>query len=92
MPIVSLTTDQLDFLRSNIESPVIAAALSQNTCVPKKHPKQKAQIDLSDEIFEKILYELAIILAGVGFSEDNEPNETGYYIEEIIDALHADKR
>ncbi|HEY3379896.1 MAG TPA: hypothetical protein VGL77_20680 [Armatimonadota bacterium] len=81
--------DQLNFLRSNIENPESATALSQNTSAHKRHPNQKEEIDLSDETFEKILFELAILLAGVGFGKDDKPTEMGYYIEDLIDALHA---
>lgn len=88
MPIVRLKKDQLGFLLSNIGSPEVATALINNIRYPLVYPNQKVEIDLSNEMINKLLFEIAIVLAGVGFGEDSEPNEQGYYIEDIIDGIN----
>ena len=95
MPRTKITTEQFEFLLSKLRdtdaaSTGAASIVTAAVCSDQRDPKH-VEIEFSNEEFSDVVFALAIALAEVGINNDGKPNETGYDIEELIDALREGK-
>ncbi len=90
-----ITTEQFDNLLSLLRDKDAASIgadsiVAAGVCSDQPNPNY-VEIELSREDYRKVFFALAIAMAEVGIDKGGEPTETGYYIEDIIDALHDGK-
>ena len=74
---IELSSSQFVFILEKL--PVIRERLSKNN--------SSIQVSLKEDELELLLNQLSDLFSEIGIQADSEPNETGYFIENIIDNL-----
>ncbi len=95
MPKTKITTKKFDLLLSMLRDTDAASTgadsiVANGVCRDQSYPNY-VEIEFSREEFGEVVFALAIAMAEVGIDKDGEPNEIGYSIEAVIDALHDGK-
>ncbi len=85
------TIDLVDlaFLRAHIDTPRLAATFERATPLPTKghYPTSKVTLSLDEAEDAALVDHLSTLLCDIGLKPTSEPNETGLYIERLLDVF-----
>jgi len=84
--ILKLSIDQLNYLKNNIVSHQIQNELSKARIIP---PSDKFQVKINAAQCSELDNELSDLFCKFGLQENDEPNQIGLFIEEIIDLYQS---